>query len=293
MDSQIGEDQHHFELCDFVRRKLIHRLHRRIDYTWSLWATSFEATQFVVDKRTVHLLFKANVIKIDASTWFGKVKNGDSCGSYLWLHKHYIGDIHDMRSAASATSKLENLFWKLEAGFGLEKFLTQINETMKEVRRWTTSFSNGKFSWADNVQIRAIMESSEINVSWILKVIAWRFHKQFQYNVSKWSREESREVLVPHLWIEYQAMDVVVILMWANLHLWGLHLVTHDWFPWKQNQTTKSWWLIMFYLELQLYQYAADDAMKNNVVIVNWREWTWNRDTRIQECYNTTRTTEI
>ena len=38
-----------------------------------------------------------------------------------------------MRRAASAQAKLDNLFWKNEAAFPFEKFLTRMNEAFKEL----------------------------------------------------------------------------------------------------------------------------------------------------------------
>ena len=48
-------------------------------------------------------------------------------------HVTNIGEVHDMRCSASATSKLENLFWESEAAFHFKKFLTQINVAMREL----------------------------------------------------------------------------------------------------------------------------------------------------------------
>ncbi len=44
-----------------------------------------------------------------------------------------MGETHDMGRAASAIAKLETLFWKSEASFTFEKFLTRMNEPFKEL----------------------------------------------------------------------------------------------------------------------------------------------------------------
>jgi predicted ATPase len=51
----------------------------------------------------------------------------------MLLHEHYVGEAHDMRRAAAANAKLETLFWKSEASFSFEKYLTRLNEAFKEL----------------------------------------------------------------------------------------------------------------------------------------------------------------
>ena len=62
-----------------------------------------------------------------------KVDDGNGHGAHLLLREHYVGEAHDMRSAASATAKLETLFWKNEASVSFEKFLTRMSEAFKEL----------------------------------------------------------------------------------------------------------------------------------------------------------------
>ena len=67
------------------------------------------------------------------SLWRDKVKNGDGQAEDTLLQEHYLDEVHDIRRASSATSKLEDPFWKSEAAFPFKNFLTQMIEAMKEL----------------------------------------------------------------------------------------------------------------------------------------------------------------
>jgi hypothetical protein len=103
------------------------------EYTRTLWAASFNTQFYRDDNREVYHLFKDLLTKTDGATWFEKVKDGDGRAAHLLLREHYVGEAHDMRRAASANAKLEALFWKNEASFPFEKFLTRMNEAFKEL----------------------------------------------------------------------------------------------------------------------------------------------------------------
>jgi hypothetical protein len=103
------------------------------EYTRTLWAASFETPQYKDDNREVYHLFKDLLTKTDGATWFEKVTDGDGRAAHLLLREHYVGEAHDMRRAASANAKLEALFWKSEASFPFEKYLTRMNEAFKEL----------------------------------------------------------------------------------------------------------------------------------------------------------------
>jgi hypothetical protein len=103
------------------------------EYTRALWAASFHTSQFKDDNREVYHLFKDLLTKTDGATWFEKVNDGDGRAAHLLLREHYVGEAHDMRRAASANAKLEALFWKSEASFPFEKYLTRMNESFKEL----------------------------------------------------------------------------------------------------------------------------------------------------------------
>jgi hypothetical protein len=103
------------------------------EYMRQKWAVSFNTIQFRDDNWQVYHLFKDLLTKTEGATWFEKVNDGDGCGAHLLLHEHYIGEAHNMRRAASATANLETLFWKNEASFSFEKFLTRMSEAFKEL----------------------------------------------------------------------------------------------------------------------------------------------------------------
>ena len=103
------------------------------EYTRALWAASFDTPQYKDDNREVYHLFKDLLTKTDGATWFEKVPDGDGRAAHLLLREHYVGEAHDMRRAASANAKLEALFWKSEASFPFEKYLTRMNEAFKEL----------------------------------------------------------------------------------------------------------------------------------------------------------------
>ena len=103
------------------------------EYTRVMWAASFHTQQYREDNREVYHLFKDLVTKTEGATWFEKVKDGDGRAAHLLLREHYVGEAHDMRRAAAANAKLETLFWKSEASFSFEKYLTRLNEAFKEL----------------------------------------------------------------------------------------------------------------------------------------------------------------
>jgi hypothetical protein len=103
------------------------------EYTRVMWAASFHTQQYREDNREVYHLFKDLVTKTEGATWFEKVKDGDGRAAHLLLREHYNGEAHDMRRAAAANAKLETLFWKSEASFSFEKYLTRLNEAFKEL----------------------------------------------------------------------------------------------------------------------------------------------------------------
>ena len=103
------------------------------EYTRALWAASFATPQFKEDNREVYRILKDLLTKTDGATWFEQVKDGDGRAAHLLLREHYVGEAHDMRRAASANAKLEALFWKSEASFPFEKYLTRMNEAFKEL----------------------------------------------------------------------------------------------------------------------------------------------------------------
>ena len=103
------------------------------EYTRALWAASFDTPQYKDNNREVYHLFKDLLTKTDGATWFEKVADGDGRAAHLLLREHYVGEAHDMRRAAAANAKLEALFWKNEASFPFEKYLTRMNEAFKEL----------------------------------------------------------------------------------------------------------------------------------------------------------------
>ena len=103
------------------------------EYTRTLWAASFETDEYQEDNREVYHLFKDLLTKTDGATRFEKVTDGDGRAAHLLLRDHYVGEAHDMRRAATATAKLEALFWKNESAFPFEKYLTRMNEAFKEL----------------------------------------------------------------------------------------------------------------------------------------------------------------
>lgn len=103
------------------------------EYTRVLWAASFFTPQYRDDNREVYHLFKDLLTKTEGATWFEKVKDGDGRAAHLLLKEHYVGEAHDMRRAAAANAKLETLFWKSEASFSFEKYLTRLSEAFKEL----------------------------------------------------------------------------------------------------------------------------------------------------------------
>ena len=103
------------------------------EYTRSLWAASFETRQYRDDNREVYHLFKDLLTKTEGATWFEKAKDGDGRAAHFLLREHYIGEAHDQRRAAAALAKLQTLFWKSEASFPFEKYLTRLNEAFMEM----------------------------------------------------------------------------------------------------------------------------------------------------------------
>lgn len=99
------------------------------------------------------------------TTWFEKIKDGDGHAAHLLLHEHYVGEAHDMRRAALANSKLENLFCKSKASFSFEeKFLTCMNKVFQELKdAGQPLYPSQKVQWLlrgvknDDIQVQATM----------------------------------------------------------------------------------------------------------------------------------------
>jgi hypothetical protein len=134
------------------------------EYTRVMWAASFATPQYRDDNREVYHLFKDLLTKTEGATWFEKVNDGDGRAAHLLLREHYVGEAHDMRRAALANAKLENLFWKSEASFSFEKFLTRMNEAFKELEdAGQPLYPSQKVQWLlrgvknDDIQVQTTM----------------------------------------------------------------------------------------------------------------------------------------
>ena len=134
------------------------------EYTHALWAASFDTPQYRDDNREAYHLFKDLLTKTDGATWFEKVKDGDGRAAHLLLREHYIGEAHDMGRAAAANAKLEALFWKSEASFPFEKYLTRMNEAFQELEdAGQPLYPAQKVTWllrsikCDDIQVQTTM----------------------------------------------------------------------------------------------------------------------------------------
>ena len=110
------------------------------------------------------IIFKDLLTKTDSATWFEKVSDGDGRAAHLLLREHYVGEAHDTRRAASANAKLEALFWKSEASFPFEKYLTRMNEAFKELEdAGQPLYPQQKVQWllrsikCDDIQVQTTM----------------------------------------------------------------------------------------------------------------------------------------
>jgi len=129
-----------------------------------LWAASLQTTKYCEDNREVYHLFKNLLTKTEGATWFEKAKDGDGRAAHLLLREHYVGEAHDMRRAALANAKLESLFWRSEASFPFEKFLTRMNEAFKELEdAGQPLYPSQKVQWLlcgiknDDIQVQTTM----------------------------------------------------------------------------------------------------------------------------------------
>jgi hypothetical protein len=139
-------------------------------------AASFETQQYCADNREVYHLFKDLVLtKTEGTTWFEKVTDGDGRVAHLLLREHYVGESHNMRHSASAQAKLEGSFWKNEAAFPFEKFLTRMNEAFKELEdAGQPLYSAQKVSWL----LRRVT-NNDIQVQTTLGIIRDRYLTDF------------------------------------------------------------------------------------------------------------------
>ena len=114
-------------------------------------------------------------MKTEGQTWFEKVEDGDGRAAHLLLREHYVGEAHDQRRAASAMAKLENLFWKNEASFAFEKYLTWLNEAFMEMEDAEQPlFPAQKVQWL----IRGI-KNDDIQVQTTIGIIRDRYLTNF------------------------------------------------------------------------------------------------------------------
>ena len=131
LDSRIGKAG--VPLSYVIRAADANPMEAPDEYTRALWAASFDTPQYTDDNREVYHLFTDLLTNTDGATWFEKVKDGDGRAAHMLLREHYVGEAHDMRRAAAANAKLESLYWKNEAAYPFEKYLTRMNEAFKEL----------------------------------------------------------------------------------------------------------------------------------------------------------------
>ncbi len=144
-------------------------------YTRAMWAALFATTQYRDNNWEVYHLFKDLLTKTEGQTWFEKVCNGDGRVVHLLLRDHNVGEAHDMRRAASANAKLESLFWKNEASFPSEKFLTRLNEAFMELQEANVPLYE---SQKVNYLLRGV-KNDDIHVQTTLGIIRNRYLNNF------------------------------------------------------------------------------------------------------------------
>ena len=131
LDSRTGKSG--VPLSNVIRPSDVDPAEAPDEYTRAMWAASFDTQQFKDDNCEVYHLFKDLLTKTEGATWFKKVTGGDGRAAHMLLREHYVGKAHDTRRTAAANAKLETLFWKSEASFSFEKYLTRLNKAFKEL----------------------------------------------------------------------------------------------------------------------------------------------------------------
>ena len=164
------------------------------EYTRQKWAASFDTMQFRDDNRQAYHLFKDLLTKTEGATWFEKVNDGNGRGAHLFLREHYVGEAHDMCRAASATTKLETLFWKNEASFFFfEKFLTRMSEAFKELE----DAGQPLYDKAQKVQqLLKSVKNDDLQVQTTLGIIQDQYLNNFD-GAKRDHQSQSCQVLLP------------------------------------------------------------------------------------------------
>ena len=185
------------------------------EYARALWAASFDTEEYKEDNRKVYHLFKDLLTKIDGATWFEKVNDGDGQAAHLLLREHYVGEAHDMRRAAAATAKLEALFWKSEASFPFEKYLTRMNEAFKELED-----ADQPMYVQQKVQfLLKSMRCDDIQVQTTMGIVRDRYLHDFEGACMALSRTiSSRFALSENIWL-LPFKDLNTRISWLSTNL--------------------------------------------------------------------------
>ena len=85
------------------------------------------------DKRQVYRYLKNLLLGTEGWAWFEEAVEGDGREAYLNLLRHYNGPTEVRRRATEAEAKLRTLFYKTEATFPFEKYITKLKEYFRDL----------------------------------------------------------------------------------------------------------------------------------------------------------------
>jgi hypothetical protein len=98
------------------------------DYQRLILSAPHEGYAYEEDNREVYRIYKDLMVDTDGWTWFNRAREGDGRGAHLIIMTHYRGDAETARRAAEAEAQLDRLFYKNEAAFPFETYVTHLNE---------------------------------------------------------------------------------------------------------------------------------------------------------------------
>jgi len=106
-----------------------------LDYrTQQIHTAALEDFIFTIDSKHVLTLLKELCLDTEAESWFKNAKCGRESMTALQLH--YDGPDENKRRKEEARSQLKTLFYKHEASFPFEKFITALNDAFQVLDKY-------------------------------------------------------------------------------------------------------------------------------------------------------------
>jgi hypothetical protein len=114
------------------------------DYERALWSAPHNGPAYRDDNRQVYRIYRGLMIGTDGWTWFNRADNGNGRQAHLLITQHYRGDAETALRAAEAESMLLRLFYRNEAAFSFENYITRMSECFELMKDNEQGLSEGQ-----------------------------------------------------------------------------------------------------------------------------------------------------